>query len=195
MFTFNDVGFSKLNECDLSWLTNLKLESWRSTHQTLFVNDLDQKKWFESLDSSAICPKNLVLMAWDRNSGASLTDETLGRIGIFKIFNIDWISRRCDCAWDVFECKRKKGWGKKLVIAGTAFAFNMLNLHRLDCEILDTNPASKKCAEAAGWKMEGRKEECIYKPEGGYIDSIVYGNLRLRWQGHPSSIEEKKAGQ
>jgi len=197
MFTSNDVSFRKLEECDVSWLTELKLESWNSTHQTLFLNKRDQMKWFESLDSSVTCPNNLILMAFDSHDmDVSVTAiGAIGRIGIFKIFDIDWISRRCDCAWDVFEYKRKQGWGKKLVIGGTDFCFNMLNLRRLDCEILDTNIASKKCAEAAGWRMEGRKEECIYKSGVGYIDSLVYGNLRINWQGHSSSQSIKKAGQ
>jgi len=185
IFEYGGIGFRKLEKSDLGQLLALKTESWPTTHHTAFLNEDDQGKWFESLDSDVINPKNLVLVAHAIDSRPM--GDPACRMGIFKIFDIDWISRRCDCAWDVFKGSRGVGWGKKLVIAGTAFCFNMLNLHRLSCEILDINEASKKCAAAAGWRIEGRKEECIYKMGIGYVDSLVYGNLRLHWQGHKSS--------
>lgn len=170
MFEYNDIKFRKLRREDLDSLRQLKEESWFGTHTVTFVNNEDQNRWFDSLDSNVGNPKNLMLFA--TNGGF--------HIGIYKISSIEWVNRTADVAWDVFEGQRGKGFGKKLVAAGVQFCFQMLNLRRLNAEILETNIASQKCAKAAGFVQEGVKREAVHsrKAEDRYVDSFVYGCLR-----------------
>jgi RimJ/RimL family protein N-acetyltransferase len=98
------------------------------------------------------------------------------KVGIFKVFGIDYQNRTADTGWDIFEDHRGKGFGKKLVAAGAAFCFNILNLHRLNAEILSTNVASLRCAEAAGYVLEGTRRQAVHK-EGKYVDSHILGIL------------------
>jgi [ribosomal protein S5]-alanine N-acetyltransferase len=165
MFKRGNIILSKLQREDLHLLLDLKSESWHTTHRTAILNMDDQVRWFESLDMDAHSPTNLVLMA-------QKCDFT--KIGIFKIFGVDYVNRSADVAWDLFQEHRGQGFGKPLVFAGTSFCFQMLNLWRLNCEILAINVASQKCAEASAYKKEGFKAESVFR-EGEYIDSLIYG--------------------
>jgi RimJ/RimL family protein N-acetyltransferase len=97
--------------------------------------------------------------------------------GIFKLFNIDWQSRKAEAGWDIFEQFRGQGQGKKLVEAGVAFAFDIMNLRRLDAQILVTNEASLKCANHAGFKIEGCQKKSIFK-NNQYIDNLILGIIK-----------------
>lgn len=170
MFHSNDLVLRKLAEKDLPLLLHLKQESWFGTHRVSIVNGSDQLRWFQGLDSDPHCPANLVLIA-------ELEKDVSGPVGIFKVAAVDYVSRVADVGWDVFADQRGKGLGKKLVCAGVSFCVSILNLRRLNAEILESNHASKSCARSAGFEKEGCKRSCIYK-EGKYIDSEVWGYVR-----------------
>lgn len=168
MFAFSGIILRKLKRDDLQTLLDLKNESWMTTHQITIATMEDQLRWFESLDKDVHTPKNLVLIA----ESTKFTKP----VGVYKISNIDWANRNCAVAWDIFHQFRGKKLGKPLVIAGTAFCFKILNMWRVGCEILENNIASQKCAEAAGFQLEGLKRESVLKLEK-YINSGVYGVL------------------
>lgn len=170
MFHHDNLILRKLERKHLGRLQDLKNESWFGTHQVSIVNSEDQENWFDSLNSAVNCPKNLVLIA------EIFTEISSYEFGIVKLLHIDWYNRRAEMGWDVFEDCRSKGYGKKLVQAGVAFAKDVLQLHRLRAEILDTNVASQKCAEHAGFIKEGTEREAILK-KGSYVDSHIYGIL------------------
>ncbi len=164
LYQHNDIGFNKLESSDLGSLLTLKNESWFGTHRASMLNSSDQRRWFDNLDTDPHTPSQLYLMA--------STPED--KFGLFKILNIDWQSRRAEAGWDVFSNFRGQGLGKKLVAAGVGFARDVLQLHRLRAEILATNEASMKCAEAADFVREGCERQAILK-KGVYVDSFIYG--------------------
>lgn len=166
MFEHDGISFLKLSKSELPELWKLKQESWLNTHQITINTMEEQEAWYDTLDNHPHSPKTLVLMA----------HGSVANFGIFKIANIDYVNRVADVGWDVFEHHRGKGLGRKLVAAGSAYAIYILNLHRLNAEILTTNVASQKCAEAAGYVKEGVKRASVHKV-GKYVDSIVYGLL------------------
>lgn len=161
----NGITFNKLEREDLSLLKELKKESWYGTHTITILNDDDQLKWFENLNSSI-----LILVA-------SLNSE---KIGLYKIQNIDWVNRRYDSGHDIFELYRGNGYAKLLVEAGVDFGFEILNMHRIDTEVLENNIASLKPTISAGFIKEGIKRNCIYKC-GEYINSIFLGIIKEDW--------------
>jgi RimJ/RimL family protein N-acetyltransferase len=165
----NGIILKKIEFSDLEILKDLKNESWFGTHNVKFVNSIDQEVWFNSLDSN----KNLILMAIN-----SVTDE---KIGLYKIQNIDWINRRYDSAHDVFENERGKGYSKPLLEAGIDFGFEVLNINRIDTEVLENNLASYKTAMFVGFIQEGIKRKCVHKCDE-YLDSNFLGILRDDWK-------------
>lgn len=167
MFQYNEYRLRKVSEDDLKQLLDLKNESWFDTHQVSILNREDQDRWFKSLDSHPHSPRNLVLIFEYKDHQ---------NIGVFKFSNIDWVNRTADVAWDIFSAFRRQGHGKSLVKAGCAFGFQILNLRRLNAEILETNIPSMKCAQEAGFIREGTKREAVHKM-GKYIDSHMFGLL------------------
>ena len=158
----------KITEDDLELLLNLKNESWFGTHTITINNIEEQRQWFESLLYNHQKMYMMVI-----HNGMS--------VGVYKLTDIDWISRRYHSAHDVFESERGKGFGKKVLEAGVDFGMEVLNMHRIDTEVLENNRASQKCIEWVGYQKEGVRRKCIYKC-GQWLDSICYGLLREDWQ-------------
>lgn len=172
LYKNNHVSFRKADKQDAKNLLALKNDSHASRHSVTLANLTSQEKWIESISHETHCPRNVLLIA-------SFEDDTnhIYDFGVFKLFNIDWQSRRAEAGWDIFEEFRGKGKGKKLVEAGVDFAFNIMNLRRLDAQILVTNEKSLKCAKHAGFQVEGCQKEAIFK-NNQYIDSLMLGILR-----------------
>lgn len=169
----NGVMFRKADKNNAKVLLDLKNESHFGTHTVTLANITSQEAWLESISYETHCPRNLVLMA----SAEKINQFGIDDFGVLKLFNIDWQSRRAEIGWDVLQEYRRKGYGKRLVGAGVDFAFHLLNLRRLDAQILVTNEASRKCAEAAGFSIEGRQRKAIFK-NGEYIDNLILGILK-----------------
>ena len=163
----NGLTLRKLERGDLKLLKELKNESWFGTHNINFVNDLDQERWFEQLNSST----TLILKAYN------IKGDT---VGLYKIQNIDWVNRKYDSAHDIFKEHRGNGYSKPVLEAGVDFGFEVLNMNRIDTEVLENNIASLKSALWVGYIEEGRKRKCIHKC-GEYLDSIFLGILKEDW--------------
>lgn len=163
----NGITLTKIEHEDLQILKDLKNESWFGTHNISLVNSVDQEKWFSSLDSS----KSLFLKAIDKKGDF---------VGLYKISNIDWVNRRYDSAHDVIEEFRGSGYSKPVLEAGIDFGFEVLNMNRIDTEVLENNLASLKTAIWVGFQKEGVKRKCVHKC-GTYLDSVFLGILRDEW--------------
>ena len=164
----NGITLKKVSLDNLERLLELKNESWFGTHSIAILNSTDQLKWFERITAD---PKNLVMIAYDASNFA---------VGVYKASNIDYITRRYDSAHDVFSLHRGKGLSKPVLEAGVDFGFEVLNMHRLDTEVLAGN-ISIKAAKFVGFVEEGVKRKCIHKCNQ-YVDSTVMGLLREDWE-------------
>jgi RimJ/RimL family protein N-acetyltransferase len=144
------------------------------------VNKANQINWLDSLNREDIhTPKNLVLIAAVPENmvwSARVDDSNYIKIGVFKIFGIDWQSRIGQVGWDIYKVYRGKGFGHKIVKAGVDFCFKVLNLHRVEADILATNAVSHKCAMAAGFEKEGCKRRSILR-DGKWVDNFIYGMI------------------
>jgi RimJ/RimL family protein N-acetyltransferase len=163
----NGITLIKVGKEDLPILRDLKNESWFGTHSISMVNLEDQEKWFSSLDSS----KSLFLKAIDKKGDF---------VGVYKIQNIDWVNRKYDSGYDVIEEHRGMGYSKLVLEAGVDFGFEILNMNRIDTEVLENNIASMKAILYCGFVKEGIKRKCIHKC-GTYLDSVFLGILRDEW--------------
>jgi RimJ/RimL family protein N-acetyltransferase len=163
----NSIKLVKIEKKDLSILQDLKNESWFGTHNITFVNELDQERWFNSIDNN----KTIILKAINNKEEF---------VGLYKITNIDWINRKYDSAHDVLKNFRGLGYSKIVLEAGIDFGFEVLNMNRIETEVLENNQASLKSAIWVGFIQEGIKRNSIHKC-GQYLDSIFLGILRNEW--------------
>jgi RimJ/RimL family protein N-acetyltransferase len=164
LFTHNEIKLRKVTIDDLNDLFNLKSESWFGTHHVSFLTMQDQERWYQSLDNHPTSPRQLILIG-----------QNPSNFGVFKL-NLDWANQSAECGWDVYKDFRGFGLGKKLAEAGIKFCFEVLNLRRISCEILEINNPSIKCAKHVKFIEEGRKREAILK-KGVPVDSLVFGIL------------------
>ena len=178
MFEHHGVHLRKIAETDLEALFALKQETWPFTHRTTIANLADQQRWFEGLATDVHAPANLVLVA---------RVEGVGDFGIFKLFGVDYVSRSAAVGWDIFAQHRGQRLGPRLVAAGAAFAFEVLNLNRLGAEILEGNQRSLGCARAVGFVHEGRARQAVWKRDS-YLDSLLFGLLRSDFSDNAQDV-------
>lgn len=126
-----------------------------------------QELYFESMANSK---KDVVLAIVDRK-----TDVHLGNVGLHEI---DCIHRTAQFGVVVGE---KSAWGRgvgsKVWSLMVEYGFKVLNLHKITATVLYGNEASLKGALKAGFQIEGRQVEQVYK-NGKYFDLIQLGIIK-----------------
>ena len=75
---------------------------------------------------------------------------------------------------------RGKGIGTAAGAIALTFAFEALDLHRIDSEVLLTNEASVRLHERLGFKRDGLLREHVRR-DSRYLDVLVFSILRLEW--------------
>lgn len=150
-----------------------KLHQWANDPETQdgigelhFPSSLDfHETWFQSLKLDRLNQRFVV----------EIPDGNI--IGISSIINIDW---RNSHAWHGLvigdSSSRGKGYGVDAIMATMRYAFDELNLERLDGSMIEYNKQSlgTYCGEKLGWKEEGRKKNYFYR-KGQFWDQIIVG--------------------
>ncbi len=109
--------------------------------------------------------------------------ERKNTIGMVSLTDIDWKNRVATVNYkrDPNAQGRIKGDMRAAVQLVIDYAFEDLNLHRLEEYILSYNEPSLRLAYAVGMQKEGVLRSRIYKA-GNYSDEIVLGLLKSDWQ-------------
>jgi len=131
-----------------------------------FPSSLDfHRTWFQKLKDDRL------------NQRFVVETPDAGIIGISSIMNIDW---RNSHAWHGLvlgeSSHRGKGYGVDAIMATMRYAFDELNLERLDGSMIEYNKLSVAtyCGKRLGWKEEGRRRNYFFR-EGRYWDQILVG--------------------
>jgi len=166
----NGITLRKIERTDLDLLLSIKSESWWGTHHTLISNSDDQNRWFDSLGVNNMCMMAHIM---------AHSSEPMG-FGMYT--NIDWVGRVLHLSGSICKKFRRPDWVKAAFGAGLDFAFEILNMHRVEAEVLEYNsPAQRLEIDYLGFKVEGIKRKSAYK-SGRYYNSYVLGILREEWE-------------
>lgn len=107
----------------------------------------------------------------------AIHDEHNRHIGFTGLHAIDWKNRRATSGLVLGD---REAWGRGYATDAmrvrTKFAFETLNLHRVESEALAENVASQKALEKVGYKREGVLRQRIWN-EGRWHDAIRYAIL------------------
>lgn len=134
------------------------------------VSNEQQIRWFQSHGNDE---NNLRLVIETHQDGA---------IGYANLVNIDWKNRTAFHGIKIARREfRTRGIGTDTVMAVMRYAFEELQLNRLDGAIIDYNEPSKGLyCKRCGWKIEGIRRQAIFK-RNRYHDVIVVGILRQEY--------------
>lgn len=141
------------------------------------VSTFQQEKWYEENISNL------------NNLRFIIDTPDYGPVGLVTLINIDWKNRCADHGIKLANADfRGKNIGRDAVMAIMRYAFDELQMHRLDSCRFEDNVASERLYTKCGWKVEGCKRQCIYK-KGSYRDLILTGILASEYY---ELIEEDK---
>lgn len=106
------------------------------------------------------------------------TEEYIGQLDLAKI---DWPSRVATIGV-VIGTKENlgKGYGTEAIKLLQEFAFNKLNLNKLELQVRAFNERAISCYKKCGFIEEGRIRENFYV-DGKYTDTIHMGLLKTEW--------------
>lgn len=98
-------------------------------------------------------------------------------VGVAMLTDIDWKNRKASYGIKIADKEnRHQGLGIDTTMAFMRYAFDELQLNRLDSCCLEDNVLSKKMHMKCGWVEEGVRRNYIYK-QGKYKDLIELGIL------------------
>jgi RimJ/RimL family protein N-acetyltransferase len=174
LFKGKQVKLTTLREEDIP-----VIEKW--------FNDMNFLRHFDKLtaiprDSAYI--RNLIKEMNDASNEfifaiRSLDEEKL--IGVTGFENIQWNNRVASIFIGIGEGGfRGKGIGKEAMSLTLDYAFNELNLHKLQLTVLQYNTAAIALYESLGFVKEGVFREFILRDKTRY-DLINYGIIHYEW--------------
>jgi len=131
-----------------------------------FPSSMDfHKSWFHNLKTDHLNQRFVVDV------------PGVGVVGISSIMKIDW---RNSHAWHGLvlgeDNFRGKGYGIDAIMATMRYAFEELNLERLDGSMIEYNKLSIStyCGKRLGWKKEGVRRNYFFR-KGRYWDQVLVG--------------------
>ena len=106
-----------------------------------------------------------------------IEDENKQAVGIATLVEIDWKNRSAVHGIKIAQkADRGKGIGTDTVMAIMRYAFDELQLNRLETTWFATNIPSQSMYLKCGWQKEGVKRRSVYK-RGEYRDLVIAGIL------------------
>ncbi len=144
------------------------------------------------LDAKPAFPKNDAQMAeWVRDGQRGRDNFLFGirilvsdeLIGFLELGEVLWTHRTSWLAIGIGEAgQRGQGYGYEAVSLGLDFAFNELNLHRVQLTVFGYNTPALSLYEKLGFQREGVFREMLLR-DGQRHDMYLYGILRNEWAG------------
>lgn len=113
----------------------------------------------------------------------SIVEKSTGKfIGLIGLHQIDWKNRMATTGSVIFYKEYwKKGFGTDAKMLLLDFAFNRLNLYRINSSVIAFNERSAGCLINCGYVEEGRRRNYHFR-NGQYHDQILFGILNSEFK-------------
>lgn len=115
----------------------------------------------------------------EKTQGFVIGDIQSGKyLGQIDLFKIDWKNRCGELGIVIGNLDNlNKGYGREAIDLLLDFAFNRMNLHRIELEVHDYNERGYRCYQSCGFQEEGRQRKKLFH-KGAYCDKIQMGILK-----------------
>ena len=156
----------------VDWLNDPEVRDGLLLHLPMSL--AQEENWFENLVKRPPVEHPMVIEVKDSDAW-----RMIGNCGVHEI---DW---RCRSAMvGIFIGEKSlwnRGYGTEVMELLLQHAFETLNLNRIWLDVYDDNPRAIRAYEKAGFVLEGRKRQAMYK-NGQYLDIHLMSVLRNEWQ-------------
>ena len=102
-------------------------------------------------------------------------------IGTTTLFNLNFDNRRCEIGYALDRAEWGKGYMQETLHALLDYAFNRLDLHRIEADVDPRNLNSIRTVEKLGFQREGYLRE-RWQVNGEIQDALFFGLLRPEWE-------------
>ena len=119
---------------------------------------------------------------------ARRTDDQI--IGTTTLFNLSFDNHRCELGYGLDRAEWGKGYMQEALRALLDYAFNVLDLHRLEADVDPRNENSIRIVEKLGFQREGYLRE-RWQVNGEIQDALFFGLLRPEWQKLQPTVNAK----
>lgn len=124
-----------------------------------------QDKWLERVQND------------EHNIRLAVQDERGEFIGYTGFWHIHWRDRRAEHGVLIGDSHSQgKGYGREIIMTCARYAFEEMDLHRLEAVILESNAASLKSYQACGYQIEGVMREHALRA-GQRVNRVLLGLL------------------
>jgi RimJ/RimL family protein N-acetyltransferase len=161
MVFFQDLEYLELNENYLEFVRNCRNASRDAFIDNSYITEEQQKTWYKNL---SMLLKFYVVK--DSNNPIGYFSITLNKKHNSAEIGIALLPREC-----------RKGYGLRILSFVSHYCFNILGLNRLWASVLDSNKATLRLWEKAGWTHEGILRQACYINEA-YCDLYIMGLLK-----------------
>lgn len=152
----------------VKWLNDPEVKRFLRSYRP--ISQAEEEIWFER----QIGNPNFLIFAVENEDGT--------HIGIISLDEIDWKNRKATMGviigekgyWD-------RGYGTDAVKTLLRFAFDELNLNRVEVSVYDFNLRAIRCYEKCGFVIEGRLRQSIFR-NGRYHDELKMAILKEEWR-------------
>lgn len=98
-------------------------------------------------------------------------------IGIVLLHGKDKLNNSCKIGYIISKQEQNKGYITEAIKSVISFCFEVLEIHRIEANVLPNNLKSIKILEKIGFHYEGLKKEC-YKINDEYFDEKSYALIK-----------------
>lgn len=104
-----------------------------------------------------------------------------GVVGTVSLYQLDFANRRSEIGFALARAHWGQGYAREAVTLAIRFAFEALDLARLEADVDPRNGASLRVLERLGFAREGYQRE-RWHVNGEVQDSVLLGLLRREWE-------------
>ena len=110
-------------------------------------------------------------------------------IGFISLHSIEWNNQIASMAIGIGEADyRKNGYGSEAIRLLLNYAFNELNLHKVELDVISNNDNAIYCYQKNGFETEGVAKEAILR-DNQRFDRIYMGVLAKDWRESTSELK------
>ena len=151
-------------------IDNLKLTSLSSEDNSLKNIGYDKEDLDQMSETRSYPSKMPEKISFKIEKGSEI-------IGEVTFSRLRWFNRKSELSLILKKKHQGKGYAKNILKTIISFAFNRMNLHRLEAEVIETNSRSHKIIKDLGFVYEGELREAKYQ-NGKYVSVLRYGLLK-----------------